>query len=60
LSDFQIFTALRFNPLVVLAAPAGAVAWAFRARLVRSRFAWPLFFGAVLLNWLYLLAFLPR
>lgn len=68
LSRFEVVTALRFNPLVTLALPIWAgVAWwyclpvrgAAPARVLPSRF-WLLLVTAILMNWLYLLLFLPR
>jgi len=61
LSQFELFQAWRFNPLLVTAIPCGLMGLAFRQRLARyARWGWPLFIPAVLLNWVYLLFFLPR
>ena len=60
LSDFNLWQALRFNPLITLAIPTSALAFHFRDRLAQWPLAWPFFFGAVFMNWVYLLLFLPR
>ncbi|HTG44046.1 MAG TPA: DUF2752 domain-containing protein [Verrucomicrobiae bacterium] len=61
LSQLDLRTAAAFNPLFVLAAPCAVLCVTFRGRLgAYSQWGWPVFFTAVLLNWLYLLCFLPR
>ena len=61
LSQLKFLEAVQFNPLLVLgtmAAPFAILAAQRPGRL--SRWGWPLFFGSVVLNWLYLVFFLPR
>ena len=61
LAQFDLLAAIKFNPLIVfgvLALPLLHFANAVPARW--KDYGWPAFVVAVLLNWLYLLFFLPR
>jgi hypothetical protein len=53
--------AVKFNPLIILG--VFAVPLLYFANAVPAHwkpFGWPVFGAAVLVNWLYLLLFLPR
>jgi hypothetical protein len=58
LSRGDFLAAFRFNPLAMMAIPAGFFLLFFRNRKW-TEIGWPLFLSAVALNWLYLLFFLP-
>lgn len=61
LSNLQLGTAFRFNPLFVSALLSAPLAFIFRERLGRFvRWGWTAFAIAVMANWVYLLLFLPR
>jgi hypothetical protein len=61
LAAFDVIESLRFNPLVLLGSLAALTAYGLRDRFSALRqLGLPLFVGALLLNWLYLLLFLPR
>ena len=61
LSEFRLWDAIRFNPLLVSAIPLGTSGFLGRRFLNRySRFGWPLLAAAVTGNWVYLYLFLPR
>ena len=61
LAGFDVIGALRFNPLVVLGV-LGIPLLTFSRYLPLSwrRHGWSLFAAAVILNWIYLMFFLPR
>ena len=61
LAEFDFFAAIKFNPLMV--AGVFALPLLYFANEVPPRwkaYGWPTFGAAVLLNWIYLLVFLPR
>ena len=59
LASLDLAGSLRFNPLVIIGGLGAIVGLALRVRCPwLSRWAWPLFIGAFLLNWIYLLLFL--
>ena len=61
LSEFRLLDAWKFNPLVVTMLAGSPLLLAVRHRLNRfARWGWPLFFGAVVVNWVYLILYLPR
>jgi hypothetical protein len=61
LASLDFAQALRFNPLVIIGGAGTLTGW-----FLRHRFAWigrfgpPLLIAALLLNWIYLILFLPR
>jgi hypothetical protein len=59
LSQFKIFEALRLNPLIVLGIVVALIFGCTSFRL-KEKTMWPVFWGALLLNWVYLICFLPR
>jgi Protein of unknown function (DUF2752) len=61
LAGLDLLGALRFNPMIVM----GVVALpfvGFLKRVVKSweKYGWGIFAGVVILNWVYLVLFLPR
>jgi hypothetical protein len=61
LAQFNLSAAVKFNPLIILG--VFAVPLLYFANAVPAHwkpFGWPVFGAAVLVNWLYLLLFLPR
>jgi hypothetical protein len=52
--------ALAFNPLIALSACAAPLIPFARFRAMLGRTGWAPLFAAILLNWIYLLFFLPR
>lgn len=60
LAQGNFCSALRFNPLIALSACAAPLISFPGFRRLLGRAGWVAFFGAVLLNWIYLLFFLPR
>jgi hypothetical protein len=58
LSRGDVLSALRFNPLMTMAIPAGLVIPWLKTGVL-SKFGWPILIGAAALNWAYLLLFLP-
>jgi hypothetical protein len=59
LSRLEPWQALHWNPLLTLAVFA-ALAYPFARVRIPGRIGWPLFWAALLLNWAYLILFLPR
>lgn len=61
LAGFDLLGALKFNPLIV----AGVLALPFvglwkRVAVRFEKYGWAIFAGVVVLNWVYLVLFLPR
>jgi len=59
LSHLHFLQALKYNPLVVLA-PFVAFVFALTPLRLNGKAAWLAFCGAFLVNWFYLICFLPR
>jgi hypothetical protein len=61
LAEGQFLLALSFNPFMIAGLPFLALAFIWRDRLAaHTGLLWSVFAGAVFLNWLYLVYFLPR
>jgi hypothetical protein len=61
LAVLDLPASLRFNPLVIVGTAVALAGYMFANRWPwLRRTGWPLFLGALLLNWIYLLLYLPR
>ena len=61
LAQFDLLAAIKFNPLIVLGVFALPLLYFANAVPARWKaYGWPVFGAAVLLNWIYLLFFLPQ
>lgn len=61
LASLDLAQSLRFNPLILIGGTAALLGWIFHRRFAWiARLGLPLFIAAFLLNWIYLIVWLPR
>jgi hypothetical protein len=61
LARLDVLQAIQYNPLLVLGSAVAAAGFLLRHKVPWiARHGLPLFIGAFLLNWVYLLLWLPR